>query len=101
METMAPPPCQSRIPASLQAVFLASNRGIDVHQVPSDKAANKTFRFGSIVTPASPTSVTATIVEGSHTVFAESRNQLCLPVALVSPQNYLDALLKQRGYSTE
>lgn len=33
----------SRIPLSLQAVFLASNRGKDVHKPPPEKVATKTF----------------------------------------------------------
>jgi len=37
---------QSRIPAALQAVFLASNRGKDVHKPPPEKVANKVF-FGN------------------------------------------------------
>jgi hypothetical protein len=36
----------SRIPLGLQAVFLASNRGNDVHQPPPDKSASKVF-FGN------------------------------------------------------
>jgi hypothetical protein len=34
---------QSRIPVALQAVFLASNRGKEVHKPPPEKAANKVF----------------------------------------------------------
>lgn len=34
---------RSRIPASLQAVFLSSNRGNDVHKPPPDAAASKTY----------------------------------------------------------
>lgn len=37
---------QGRIPVALQAVFLASNRGKDVHKPPPEKAANKVF-FGN------------------------------------------------------
>jgi hypothetical protein len=33
----------SRIPLGLQAVFLASNRGKEVHMPPPEKAASKTF----------------------------------------------------------
>ena len=36
----------SRIPLALQAVFLASNRGKEVHQPPPDKSASKVF-FGN------------------------------------------------------
>lgn len=36
-------PHRSRIPTSLQDVFLASNSGIDVHKPPPDSAASKTF----------------------------------------------------------
>lgn len=36
----------SRIPLALQAVFLASNRGNEVHQPPPDKSASKVF-FGN------------------------------------------------------
>jgi hypothetical protein len=102
---MATPARQSRIPRSLQAVFLASNRGHDVHQIPTDKAAIKSFRFASKIFgrssgTASPTSVRAT-VEDSDDSLAGSSKQLFPPAVLVSPQNYLDALLKQRGYSTE
>lgn len=35
---------QSRIPFTLQAVFLASNRGKDVHKPPPRNAANKVFK---------------------------------------------------------
>lgn len=34
---------QSRIPFTLQAVFLASNRGNEVHKPPPEKVANKVF----------------------------------------------------------
>ncbi len=34
---------QGRIPVALQAVFLASNRGKEVHKPPPEKAANKVF----------------------------------------------------------
>jgi hypothetical protein len=34
---------QSRIPSTLQAVFLASNRGKDVHKPPPEKAGSKVF----------------------------------------------------------
>jgi hypothetical protein len=34
---------QGRIPATLQAVFLASNRGKDVNKPPPEKAASKVY----------------------------------------------------------
>jgi hypothetical protein len=36
-------PRQSRIPFTLQAVFLASNRGKDVHKPPPENAGSKVF----------------------------------------------------------
>lgn len=35
---------QTRIPFTLQAVFLASNRGKDVHKPPPENAGNKVFK---------------------------------------------------------
>lgn len=38
-----PRPSNLRIPATLQAVFLASNRGNNVNRAPPEKVASKTF----------------------------------------------------------
>jgi hypothetical protein len=44
MNNQAPNPSrQGRIPATLQAVFLASNRGRDVNKPPPAKVASKVF----------------------------------------------------------
>lgn len=34
----------SRIPAALQAIFTASNKGEEVYQPPTDNSANRVFR---------------------------------------------------------
>ena len=34
----------SRIPASLQAIFVASNKGEDVHEAPADHSAYRVYR---------------------------------------------------------
>jgi len=44
--TMTGPANQSRIPSTLQAIFLASNRGKDVHRPPPKSVANKVY-FGN------------------------------------------------------
>ena len=42
-QTTPPTPSSSRIPNTLQAVFLASNRGRDVHKPPPERVAYKEF----------------------------------------------------------
>lgn len=39
---------RSRIPATLQMVFLASNRGKDVNKPPPERVASKVFLYGWI-----------------------------------------------------
>ena len=39
---------EDRVPVALQAVFLASNRGKEVHQPPPNSLANKLFRRKSL-----------------------------------------------------
>ena len=46
--SMAIPP-GSRIPAGLQAIFMASNQGQDVHEPPKDGSAFRVFRRGGVL----------------------------------------------------
>lgn len=46
---------RSRIPATLQAVFLASNRGKEVYKPPPDQVASKAFQRQLPSAPQSPT----------------------------------------------
>lgn len=84
----------SRIPTTLQQVFLSSNRGNNVDKPPPMKVANrmfrtlwsKTFHKGGKETadPEPTTAVSITEVE--------------VPLEEQTPQEFLDALLLSRGY---
>lgn len=133
----------SRIPASLQAVFLAGNRGKEVYTPPPGSAANKTFLrnwifqntgeegnskkknargkkngtcslFGDsqdkIKCLANPELTTATSVTnttkarnvGEHTKRSSSSSPSdATTISSVSPQEFLDKMLRERGYSTD
>ena len=106
-----------RIPAELQAIFLASNRGEEVHKPPPSKSAFRVFksafkaginrlkirkdskasRSASIRTAASSTPSTAfTNDEDAHREEAQSQW-----LAVCSPQAWVQAVLPERGYSTD
>jgi Ankyrin repeats (3 copies) len=86
----------SRIPTTLQQVFLSSNRGNDVDKPPPMKVANRMFRTfwsktfhkgGKETTDPEPTTA-ASITEPE------------VPLEEQTPQEFLDALLLSRGYPT-
>jgi hypothetical protein len=117
-------PHQGRIPATLQAVFLASNRGNDVHKPPPQKVAYKVFFRSLFFTRHADSKTKRTgIFRGSKkNKQQEQKKPIAEPVAkpvakpvacclpsptameptapVLSPQAYLDQALRERGYST-
>lgn len=84
-----------RIPRSLQAVFVTSNRGRDVNKPPPQKVAYKVFKnFMGIGKKKKK----APVVESDTKKKSKKIKELVAPE--VSPQIYLDVLLRSRGYST-
>lgn len=85
-----------RIPKTLQAVFVTSNRGRDVHKPPPQKVAYKVFKnfmgIGKKKKESQPEQVNDSKKRSKKT------KDLVAPE--VSPQIYLDVLLRSRGYST-
>jgi ankyrin repeat protein len=116
-----------RIPATLQAVFLSSNRGNDVHKPPPEKVAFKVF-FRSWIFPrkAEESKKKRTGLFGGSKKKMQSKTKNTPPyvntspkgvvlkketvtisakdtqpsVPMLSPQAYLDAMITSRGYST-
>lgn len=109
---------QGRIPATLQSVFLASNRGNDVSKPPPDKSASKTFfrNFFFQRQAGSRENTQASTRTGSFLRFRGGRRKksvvppksISVPTPVLptkststlSPQGYLDAMIRSRGYST-
>ena len=82
---------RSRIPEALQAIFLTSNRGGEVDEVPPDKVANRSFRTWFSQRGGKGTEEILPSTEELTKVSEE---------ALASPQVFLDSLLESRGYNT-
>ena len=121
------PARRERIPRTLQGVFLASNRGKDVHQPPPQQVASKTF-FKNWLKGAFPwsrasrnarrkkqqaqaeatvaeTTVSAqdiaAVTQGLPSNIAIKTIPKTKPSPLpISPQAYLDAMIRKRGYLT-
>ena len=102
---------QSRIPFTLQAVFLASNRGKTVDQPPPEKAGNKTFfrnwflqrkanSKGSKLGSSKKMGSTKNL-SGVEASVPSSTQKQGTDAAALSPQVYLDCMLRSRGYSTK
>jgi Ankyrin repeats (many copies) len=131
----------SRIPASLQAVFLASNRGADVSRPPPQKSAFRMFSsrktwFGKsekndpadLVKPglkkkaskkSIPVNRTSVHVhtntkKGASSKGVDTKNDSIptnitvlvpikkkAPLSTLTPQQYLESLLRSRGYSVQ
>lgn len=109
----------SRIPISLQAVFLAANRGDEVEKPPTDRVASKVF-LRRLSLPLSPAKITRKIWRSpsalppavsipdlntpdqpSNSAATQGRRNRSKKSSKpsISPQAYLDALLHSRGYS--
>jgi ankyrin repeat protein len=84
----------SRIPTTLQQVFLSSNRGNNVDKPPPMKVANRVFR----------TLWTKTFhkggreATGTESTTGVSTTEPEVPLEEQTPQEFLDALLLSRGY---
>ncbi|GAX24216.1 hypothetical protein FisN_4Lu592 [Fistulifera solaris] len=101
---------QGRIPLALQAVFLASNRGKEVHKPPPEKAANKVF-FRNWLFQKASTSIsrgkksqivqTADVKAPTETKKRPALRKTDSTDNLLNPQAYMDAMLRYRGYSTK
>jgi Ankyrin repeats (many copies) len=108
---------RNRIPIELQAVFVASNKGEDVHTPPPNKSAFKVFtrlfaslgrrngfrRRGHVKKCPSVTSFDSAIGTNAFGTHAESEAaQGAHPTgAEISAQEHLDSLLLARGYTTK
>uniref|UniRef100_A0A7S3LFU4 Uncharacterized protein n=1 Tax=Amphora coffeiformis TaxID=265554 RepID=A0A7S3LFU4_9STRA len=76
----------SRIPASLQAIFMASNKGEEVYVPPADNAANRVYRRNRS--------------EAGKPVFVKfAGSSLKRTMTNVPPQAKFHLKLKERGYS--
>ena len=101
----------SRIPSSLQAVFMASNKGEEVYEPPADNSANRVYqRNGServkFITMSAASCFPASISKVScSTVFHSEFTKLKYPMLTtvsfkqVPPQAKFHLKLKERGYS--
>jgi hypothetical protein len=110
---------QGRIPAALQAVFLASNGGEEVNEPPRNLCSKvfsrilgrknkkpvheKPDKNAQVIFPVCQT---CSLLLGPSIVQSKSRNSrdpfiLQPSIGLVAPQVFLDTALKLRGYSTE
>jgi hypothetical protein len=124
------PTREGRIPRTLQGVFLASNRGKEVYVPPPNYAANKTFfrnwfkgafpwskrnnakraaaarkraGSGTVATRAETISEDKTLPPVSQIVAINKAAPIprAKPAPLpISPQAYLDAMIRKRGYLT-
>lgn len=104
---------QDRIPTTLQAVFLASNRGHDVHLAPPDKAASKEYFknnvfFGLSKKMRKPMNTvfgeinkkaTLSSRQNNGRAFQRSngKNQRSLPVSLFSPSPHKTPTAKSKA----
>lgn len=101
---------QSRIPTALQSVFLASNRGNNVNKPPPDHSAQKVFyrnwffqrQAGSKGRSFFGKKKNKNTVEApqKEEVKRPTRPKLKESAATLSPQGFLDATIRKRGYST-
>ena len=86
----------SRIPTTLQQVFLSSNRGNNVDKPPPMKVANRMFRtLWSKTFHGKGGKETAAAQESTTTT---STTETEIPLEEQTPQEFLDALLLSRGY---
>ncbi|GAX10949.1 hypothetical protein FisN_2Lh479 [Fistulifera solaris] len=96
---------QSRIPFTLQAVFLASNRGKEVHKPPPENVGSRVFKKNWFLQRKPKQKKDTSKEEGnpktSQNKKAEKRKVEKGIDKTLPPQQYLDALLKSRGYSAE
>ena len=100
----------SRIPLSLQAVFLSSNRGHEVHKPPPDQSAFKTLTRRFIRKRSARDLTVATATSNSTGASIPSKVLLQQAVkknggkpvvkAVREPQDVLDELLYPRNYDT-
>lgn len=105
----------SRIPKTLQAVFLASNRGNDVHKPPPKQVAFKMFtlrgwRKSSSSSQNQPTEEdTKRMIEASYQKKTKKSSTTSKPITstnksekkIENPQACLDRIMKSRGYCTK
>jgi hypothetical protein len=117
-------PTGQRIPKALQAVFLASNRGQEVHKPPPNNTANKVFVrnwfFQRSSTKKRESHVGPRLNSGSGGRNAEKEKEnvgsglaspkipcyevapaISVPAHQQNPQKFLTIMLKARGYSIE
>lgn len=93
---------QSRIPRELQAIFIASNQGQEVHQPPQKSIAFKIFRPWSLWQRlSSPRRVPRRkSISTTEKVEALPRPPLLVSHE-ISPQTYLGSTVLARGYSNQ
>ena len=101
-----------RIPAELQAIFLASNRGEEVHKPPPSKSAFRVFKSAfkaginrlkvrkdkKAARSASISSIPSTVFTSDEDAHQQEVQSNWLTVC--SPQAWAQAVLPERGYST-
>jgi hypothetical protein len=104
----------SRIPLELQAVFLASNQGEEVHKPPSNRSAFKLFQnlFGGFgrrkrtkrpnlkrLVSQSSFDTVGTVV--NEDLSADTPSDQEVESVPTSPHEFLESILKSRGYCTK
>ena len=83
---------KSRIPSTLQAVFLTSNRGNDdTVAPPPDRVASRMFRTWFSTKDGTKKEVKLAPLDASTAVIISE--------ATVEPQHFFEAMMKTRGYS--
>lgn len=107
---------QDRVPAALQQVFLMSNRGREVDKPPPNSAASKVYvdswihqRQGTPLTKKNESAPITRSCRKEVEIGSARRGRDRTRVAVkrqrsltgLSPQQYLDLLLKKRGYTLE
>jgi ankyrin repeat protein len=108
---------QARIPATLQAVFLASNRGEEVNKPPPASVASKVFFHNWLFQRQAESNEsdvpsflkTKKVKKLKKKTKQESPKGAALlnisstqpNMPIMSPQTYLDAMIRSQGYSTK
>jgi len=103
---------ESRIPTALQHVFIASQKGENVHHPPPGRLASTTFfrNFGLLFPPHTLRQSLQRFERrgkssgerSPHMKHDKKKSRSkAEPIPTLSPQAYLDAMIRSRGYSTK
>lgn len=100
-------PRSSRIPTSLQAVFIAANRGKDINQPPPESMGAKVF-LRNWLPPSRSSNASSNNSVSKNGAKSSKYGSTSVPKTIsvvprtdLSPEAYLDVLIRSRGYSIE